>query len=924
MKSTTILKNSLPMLAAGIAALALLLTPIWAFQWYRTPFIGAFIEPNMVVSQINGADWPARQSGAQLGDRLLLVNGAAVGSARELMAALDHAGDSPTALTFARRGEPDFTITVTPRPVRPGELFAQFGVAYLAGVALLASGMWAYRLAGTSRPARAYLLFTAAGSVVTSSFLDMNTTHNFTLGWTVAIPILGGAMGYLALVFPQATGFVNRRPITRFLPWAAALPVALWGAGEIILPSSPWGYVQAWLAGYITAALGIMLFVGMLVFRVARGETAIVRQQSRIMIFGATLAFGPIVLLYLIPSALGQQPEFVAALYFPPILIFLLSVAYAIVRYRLLDADRFLSRAVTYLLTSAVALLAFYLVLTLLSLLLEATVQASDPLVVAVYLFVLVALFNPLRAFMQKAVDRLFYRTQADYRAALAALSRQLAATPDLPRTLLTLESRLGPALLPERLLLYLYDDEQRLYLPHSNQPHAAMPLTPRNGLVRLLDHSAEALWLPSSRPFSGELADTGKIRIAGNLPEQLGCIAFVPLRYEGRLTGFLALGPRRSGEPYSREDLDFLDAAAGQSSLALENVRLFANLRRTLDETREMKNLMDDIFASIASGVITTDLGQKITLFNQSAERILGLPRAQAVGQTLASALSALSPGLDQLAAMTITQNVITLGAEFSPKLPEKGEINLRLSAAPLRDAHAETKGAAFIVEDLTEQRRVEAEREHIHQTFGRVVAPSVRDQLLSHTSYTRLSSGIRQLVTVMFADLHGFTSLSERTDAAVLFDVLNSYLALAADAVLEEQGTLDKFLGDAVLALWNAPDPQPDHTLRAVRAAQKINQRLGEHLKTLDPKYHLSFSIGITRGEAMVGNVGTSEMFNFTAIGDTVNLAQRLEATAEPGQILITGEVYRALGGQVNARQLPAIHVKGREQAVEVWAVD
>ena len=99
-----------------------------------------------------------------------------------------------------------------------------------------------------------------------------------------------------------------------------------------------------------------------------------------------------------------------------------------------------------------------------------------------------------------------------------------------------------------------------------------------------------------------------------------------MPLDYEDKLIGFMLLGPRRSGDLYTKDDLDFLGAVAAQSTLALENARLFVNLRRTLDQTLEMKSLMDDIFASIATGVITTDLKQRVTLFNRAAERIGGI----------------------------------------------------------------------------------------------------------------------------------------------------------------------------------------------------------------------------------------------------------------------------------------------------------
>jgi adenylate cyclase len=239
------------------------------------------------------------------------------------------------------------------------------------------------------------------------------------------------------------------------------------------------------------------------------------------------------------------------------------------------------------------------------------------------------------------------------------------------------------------------------------------------------------------------------------------------------------------------------------------------------------------------------------------------------------------------------------------------------------MRDAYLGTKGATLVIEDLTDRRKLEAEQERIRQTFGRVVAPRVRDRLLSDPSHLRLD-GIRQKTTILFADISGFTSFTEKTGPEDLFKTLNYYLSLAAQTILEEEGTLDKFMGDAVLALWNAPDPQPDHALRAVRAALAIRERARQIYQPLEgPSYALQFHIAVATGDAMVGNLGTSELFNYTAVGDTVNLCQRLEVAAQPGQILIDQATYSALAGKIVADQLEPIMVKGKTQPVAVYSL-
>jgi PAS domain S-box-containing protein len=504
----------------------------------------------------------------------------------------------------------------------------------------------------------------------------------------------------------------------------------------------------------------------------------------------------------------------------------------------------------TYLLTSVAAMLIFYLVIAGISLLLREQVNTSNPAVVALYLFLLVVLLNPLRTLAQRTIDRLFYRTNADYRRALTTLSRELVLSPDVTQTQRVLEREINLALQPKHFTLYLYDDDSFVYFPATSYPPDGLNILPESPLVHRLNQTERAVWLPADQPYPAELA-----------PEQanlraLDCEVYVPLRYEGRLTGFLGVGRRLSGMPFSSDDLEFLNAVAAQSTLALENARLFANLQRNLAETLEMKNLMDDIFASIASGVITTDMERKVTLFNQAAERILGIKADQVLGKRIERVLPALCPPLQTMTDATIQQGAVTIDEELTPNTVERGDLFLRLSCAPLRDAQLGTKGATIVIDDLTEQRQLIAEQERIRQTFGRVVAPRVRDRLLSDPRSLRLD-GIRQQVAVIFADIHGFTPLSEHSQPEALFEVLNSYLSLAARAILDEEGTLDKFMGDAVMALWNAPDAQPDYAVRAARAALAINRVVAEFRETLPPDKHLQFSIGITCGEAMVGNV-------------------------------------------------------------------
>jgi PAS domain S-box-containing protein len=522
---------------------------------------------------------------------------------------------------------------------------------------------------------------------------------------------------------------------------------------------------------------------------------------------------------------------------------------------------------------------------------------------------------NPLHNAVQRIIDRLFYRDRADYRRILTTLSRSLVITPDLSQTLRTLDQELNQALNPERFVIYLYNDELGEYFPHATHEDSAPPYPAEDPLVDMIEEAENPIWIAPGLPLPPKLQPASAYM-------RLNGYVFVPLRYESRLIGFIALGPRRSGELYTRDDLEFLEAVAGQSTLALENARLFTNLRHTLDQTLEMKSLMDDIFASMATGIITMDTKRRVTLFNRAAEKILGIAISDVIGKPLSKIVPGFGKQMEHAAenALKGTSHV----SELNSSLPERGDLILHLSTSPLRDARLGTKGATIVFEDLTERRKLEAEQERIRQTFGKVVAPRVRDRLLADPGNLRLD-GDKRVVTTLFADIAGFTTYSEKHPPEVVFKLLNSYLSLAAQAILEEEGTLDKFMGDAVLALWNSPDPQEDHALRAARAALNIIHRAHETHSTIpDVSQHMIFRIGISTGPAIIGNVGTNELFNYTAIGDTVNIAQRLQTSAKPGQILIQKSTYEIVADQIIGSRLDAIFVKGREQSIDVYSLE
>jgi class 3 adenylate cyclase len=211
-------------------------------------------------------------------------------------------------------------------------------------------------------------------------------------------------------------------------------------------------------------------------------------------------------------------------------------------------------------------------------------------------------------------------------------------------------------------------------------------------------------------------------------------------------------------------------------------------------------------------------------------------------------------------------------------------------------------------------------AQRELIRRTFERFVAPEIVVQLLEDPARVELG-GAETEVTVLFADLQGFTTVAQHIEPPRLLEVLNAYHALMVDQIKANGGTVDKFLGDGVMALYNTPLPQPDHALRAVRTALQIRDAMPAFHQNFPPTLRLGINFGIASGWAIVGNVGTPDLMDFTAIGNTVNLASRLQGLSDNSQITISEETYRLVADSVIAERVDGRAVRGREEPVVTY---
>lgn len=333
---------------------------------------------------------------------------------------------------------------------------------------------------------------------------------------------------------------------------------------------------------------------------------------------------------------------------------------------------------------------------------------------------------------------------------------------------------------------------------------------------------------------------------------------------------------------------------------------------------------LHENILDSMDNGVIALDFEGKIITFNTAAAKILAIPAAQALGRYYPEIFFGQEDN-DQFNDVLI--NVIDTRETFMYRevkfVREAGEaIPLGITSSLLKDDNGEDYGVVSVFSDLREAKK----RQFLQDTLTRYVTRQVVDLILEHPEDIILDGEERE-ATVLFCDIRGFTSFSEKMAPRELVRMLREYFSLMVDAVFSQQGTVDKFIGDCIMAIFGAPTPQSDHAERAVRTALAMrkavevfnSRRIQEGLE------QIRIGVGINTGNVVVGNIGSEQRLDYTAIGDAVNLASRLEGINKQygTSIVISESSALQLSDTIILRELDEVRVKGKRDPVKIYDV-
>ncbi|MCC5621883.1 adenylate/guanylate cyclase domain-containing protein, partial [Nostoc sp. CHAB 5715] len=326
----------------------------------------------------------------------------------------------------------------------------------------------------------------------------------------------------------------------------------------------------------------------------------------------------------------------------------------------------------------------------------------------------------------------------------------------------------------------------------------------------------------------------------------------------------------------FDRNDEEFMEAFNIQAGVALQNAQLFATVK-------QQEQMQRDILRSLSNGVVSTDKAGLIIAANESAKRLLGLePEDRLEGKLVTEAIGIKEGDFskwyqDALHAADLKgrqqyypdRTLLTTGTE-------QHSINLSINTIADASDQEQVRGALVVMEDISDEKRLKS-------TMYRYMTQELAEELLKLDD-AKLG-GDRKEVSILFSDIRGYTTLTENLQAEEVVSMLNEYFESMVEAVFKHKGTLDKYIGDAIMAVFGSPLPLEEHAWMAVQTSLEMRDRLHEfnQRRYTDDKPKIKIGIGINSDTVISGNIGSSKRMEFTAIGDGVNLGSRLESVSK-----------------------------------------
>ena len=433
-----------------------------------------------------------------------------------------------------------------------------------------------------------------------------------------------------------------------------------------------------------------------------------------------------------------------------------------------------------------------------------------------------------------------------------------------------------------------------------------------------------------------------------------------LPLMTPTGKIGLLYLGSRHPGF-YRRDRFLFLDSLTQLAGGMLHNAQLYRELQQQLKYVEELERYQENIFSSMTNLLITTDDAGEVHYFNRAAMNELGLREehlgkdikdlfSENIGKEIISTIDkANQDGQERLGI----QGIITKpepqkpeneqsGAHENGEAEEQGEessdeqeeteIDFSLNLSPLRGKRGKKEGLTLIFTDQSRERKLQEkmesvveERRAIKDMFSRYLSTEIVQTLTERPDLVK-PGGDKKRATIFFADIRGYTSFSETKPPEYIIDVLNEYFTQAVEIIINHKGYIDKFIGDAIMAAWGVPIySEMEDAIEAVSCAVELQKLIRSPERTFftGDASDLSVGIGLHTGDLVAGNLGSKQRMDYSVIGDTVNVASRLEGIAGRGEVIITENTRELIGDRFKMEERKPVEVKGKNKPIPIFSV-
>ncbi|MBT7071651.1 MAG: GAF domain-containing protein [Anaerolineae bacterium] len=613
-----------------VAVIAFIIIPFFAIRWWQTPFMGAFFEHTMSFNGVGpvteeGLDttWELFNtgSGVTLGDQLIEVEGQSVKNAKEVQEILStfDIGDN-IEVTYVKKDGTQVTQSTHLISLPIADKFKYFIFPYIIGLIYLGISLWMFRLRLSESAGRAFILFSTSLALGAAALFDVYTTHHLPILWMFAVATAGGALLDLAISFPQDFDFVKKHPHTHRVGYVIALALGLFALPDIYNLQQPLNYVAKWQYIYGFTGFSILVFIGVLLYRSYTDKSPVAKQQIKMAWWGIVLSFSPI--------GIWMFVSFFRSMNFTPYLLgttilFPFVTGYAILRYRLFKVDYIFSRSILVIALTGLTSLGYGLILWGIGTVSGTVVLGNNPWTLAALVAFLALIAHPARQRLQDFIDTLIFKGKHAYRQQLQDFGQSITNARDLLEISNILRETIHTSMMPNIFHVYIHDPASNQYvaIEHEGKLTSDIRFTETNPLTKEIAQENLPFYIDPLNPPSA--LSTEKTRLV-----LLESYLFTPLKSIDKLMGWIAMGLRRSGDPYNSHELDFLESLSNQAGIAIERAQVIVNMEKQVEEmnaltlisqgvsiTLSFNDVLELIFAQTTQIIPATDF--HITLNN-------------------------------------------------------------------------------------------------------------------------------------------------------------------------------------------------------------------------------------------------------------------------------------------------------------------